>query len=148
MPGASRLIHPLLHPAGRKPVSPGFGSGLFPKRPRWPLRKEQEPTTMINHRTVPPHTHTGHKSHKQIKAQCKALGLTFRDTLWQEDRSDHVIVEGGGARVYYNTFNGCFFGTTDLGVEFSCETSAYDAEPWFQTLLDFFLEGRKEGVPS
>jgi hypothetical protein len=50
MPGASRLIHPLIHPAGRKPVSRGFGSGLFPKRPRWPLRKEQEPT-MPNHHT-------------------------------------------------------------------------------------------------
>jgi hypothetical protein len=99
---------------------------------------------MLNHRTIPPHTHLGCKTYEQIKAQCQALGLTLKDKLYSADHADHVIIEGGGARVYYNTTNGVFFGTTDLGVEFASDNNAHDHEPWFQTLLDFFLVGRIE----
>lgn len=102
---------------------------------------------MINHRTVP-HTHIRCKSFEEIKAQCEVLGLTLKSKLYTDDHADHVMVEGGGARVYYNTTNGVFFGTTDLGVEFASDSDAHDHEPWFQTLLDFFLVGRIEVKPS
>ena len=95
-------------------------------------------------RAKPKLTHTGHKNYEQIKAQCKQLGITLNDKLYKEGNSDFVFLEGGGARVYYSSFNGRFFGTTDLGVEFSSDSTEHDHEPWFQTLLDFFLEGRKE----
>lgn len=89
-------------------------------------------------------THTRHKSYEEIKAQCEQLGLSFNDTLYKSWESDHVVIEGGGARVLYDTFNGRFFGKTDTGVVFHLDTTEHDAEPWFQALLDFFLAGRKE----
>lgn len=98
-------------------------------------------------RAKPPTTHTGHKSFDEIKAQCEQLGLVFRDKA-HKDGSDFVIVEGGGARVYFNTITGFFFGTTDTGVVFNNENTDHDHEPWFQQLLDFFLVGRKTEVPS
>ncbi len=84
-------------------------------------------------------THQWHKSYDQIKEQCIQLGLTLTDRLYLQGQSDYVIVEGGGARVYYSSSTGHFFGTTDQGVQFDNYNSDHDHEPWLQTLLDFFL---------
>lgn len=99
-------------------------------------------------RATPPRTHTGHKSYDQIKAQCKQLGLTLRDTLYRDGSSNFVVIEGGDARVHYCTSNGHFFGFTDQDVKFDSDNTVHDQEPWFQQLLDFFLEGRKEAMPT
>lgn len=93
-------------------------------------------------------THQWHKSYDQIKEQCIQLGLTLSDSLYLKGQSDYVIVEGGGARAYYSSSNGHFFGTTDQGVEFDCFNATHDGEPWFQTLLDFFLWKREQVNPD
>lgn len=83
-------------------------------------------------------TFARHKTLREIRAQCRALGLALNDHLWRSRGHDHVCIEGGGARVLYNTFNGRFFGATDQGVEFSSDNQAQEDRPWFQTLLGFF----------
>lgn len=90
----------------------------------------------------------GHKTAEQIKAQCTQLGLKFYDQLYQDHKSDFVVIEGGGARAYYSDFNGTFFGTTDTGIEFDSRETAHEGEQWFQDLLDFFMVVRAEVKPS
>jgi hypothetical protein len=88
------------------------------------------------------------KSYDQIKQQCIALGLQLSDRLYLEGKSDFVILEGGGAMVFYNSTTGYFFGTTDQGVEFDNTQVDHEQEPWFQTLLDFFLWQQELTVPD
>ncbi|MFN4360506.1 MAG: hypothetical protein ACK4F4_07260 [Hylemonella sp.] len=80
----------------------------------------------------------GTKTLAQIRAQCRAQGLKFDDRLHREDQSDYVVVQGGGAKVLFNTFNGRFFGTTPDGVKFNSDLTTHENKPWFQGLLRFF----------
>lgn len=79
----------------------------------------------------------GHRSFDQIAAQCKEQGLAFECANYVLRGSDYVGVFSGGVRVLYNTSNGRFFGTHLDGRRFS-ESSAFDGEPWFDALLNFF----------
>lgn len=83
-------------------------------------------------------TFAGNKSLKAIKAQCVAQGVTFDDRMYRKQGSDHVVVEGGGCRVLFSTFNGNFFGTTPDGTTFDSRETLHEDEPWFQALLSFF----------
>lgn len=78
------------------------------------------------------------KTLKEIKAQCKRLSLSFDDYLYRKHGHDHVCIRGGGAMVLYSSPTGNFFGTTDKGVQFDSKSDEHEAEPWFQTLLEFF----------
>jgi hypothetical protein len=87
----------------------------------------------------------GFKSVYQIRAQCQAEGVPI-DTTFYDDGADHIAVgsEGNGI-VFYNAFNGRFFGTTPEGVHFSSD-EALDGTPWFDALLAFFFYGPKAGA--
>lgn len=80
----------------------------------------------------------GNKTLDQLRAQCAALGLELDTRLYDTEGYDHFVVRGGGGKVFYNTFNGRFFGTTDSGVQFSSDETEHEAENWFQQLLSFF----------
>jgi hypothetical protein len=82
----------------------------------------------------------GVKTLEQIRAQVDQSGGAVRlnSNLHDKKGHDHVLLEGGGARVLFNTFNGRFFGTTDKGVEFNSDSAEWDSEPWMQALLQFF----------
>lgn len=79
-----------------------------------------------------------HKSHDEIRRQCRMQRLHFMDTKYRLHGSDFVTVSGGGADVFYNVASGWFFGTTPAGVEFSSNDTKHDSKPWMQALLQFF----------
>lgn len=91
-------------------------------------------------------TFAGNKSLEQIKAQCNAAGVEFDDSRWRVNGDDYVVVSGGGAEVFFNTFNGRFFGTTPDGIAFSSDDKL-DGAPWFDALLNFFYVA-KAGATS
>lgn len=80
-----------------------------------------------------------HKSYDEIKAQCKALGLTLNDRNFKRGW-DNIVVTGEGAAVLYNTFNGRFSGSTNHQEVFNSNQDR--KEPWFLTLLDFFYTNK------
>lgn len=82
----------------------------------------------------------GNRSYTEIKALCKANGLTVDDTAYREQFMDSITVIGGGAKVVYNTFNGRFSGVTPDGKHFFSSSTKYENEPWFQALLVFFYK--------
>lgn len=79
-----------------------------------------------------------HLSYTELKKACALQGLNLNATKYLIDGWDTVVVEGGGARVIYNTFNGNFFGTTPEGMEFDSQSAEHDGHDWFQALLNFF----------
>lgn len=80
----------------------------------------------------------GNKTLEQLRAQCAALNLELDTLRHDQDGDDHIVVRGGGAEVFFSTFNGKFFGTTDTGVAFDSDSTEHEEEPWFQQLLSFF----------
>lgn len=83
----------------------------------------------------------GTKSLEVIQAQCVAQGLVLNRQRYDEG-DDFVTVhspQAPGAVVFFNTFNGRFFGTTHTGLEFRSDQEL-DELPWFSALLDFFME--------
>jgi hypothetical protein len=80
----------------------------------------------------------GSKTLEQIRAQCDAAGLALDAERHEKNGDDHVVVRGGGGEVFYRTFNGRFFGTTDTGIEFNSDSTEHEQAPWFQQLLAFF----------
>lgn len=83
-------------------------------------------------------TFAGIKHLIDIRDQCRAEGLLWDDKAFRTRGSDHIVISGGGARVFFNTFNGRFFGTTDTGVSFNSDSTEHEECPWFQSLLAFF----------
>lgn len=73
-----------------------------------------------------------------IRDQCKAAGVCINDTLFTKGQSDYIVLEGGNARVLFNTVNGRFFGETPDGTEFNSDKSKHEQCEWFQKLLAFF----------
>lgn len=77
-----------------------------------------------------------HRSVPEIRELCERDGVTLQDQRFMLG-SDFVRLEGGGAWVMYNTFNGQFWGETPDGVKFGSQKTTHDSEPWFQALLSF-----------
>lgn len=91
----------------------------------------------------------GNRPLKQIKDQCEAQGLHFDDLAYRVRGHDHVVITGGGARVFYNTFNGRFFGEAWFDppgqlVHFNSDSTEHEKRPWFQALLSFFYVNKGE----
>lgn len=84
-------------------------------------------------------TFARHKSVDEILGQCSAGGIPIDISKYVKDGHDHIVVGAEPAVVFYNTFNGRFFGTTPEGVSFSSD-SELDGTPWFDALLNFFYE--------
>lgn len=63
------------------------------------------------------------------------------------DNTDLVTCrESDRGWVFYNSFNGRFFGRTDKGVAFDSSSTRHEHEPWFQALLSFFYVEKQESV--
>ncbi len=86
-------------------------------------------------------TFQGIKSCDTIKAQCAANGWAVNTDRHESAGDDHISFsfrhDGLSAEVFYNTFNGRFFGTTGTGKKFNSNCADLDGEPWFAALLDF-----------
>ena len=86
------------------------------------------------------------RTYDEIVAACKTQGLALGDLLYRRRGDNTITVEGGGCRVYYNTFNGHFFGTAAVLfpsgsvrlLDFDSCSTTYEDAPWFQGLLSFF----------
>lgn len=84
----------------------------------------------------------GPKMIELIRAQCALQELVCDSTLYDQERSDYIIVFSPIAplgKVFYSDLTGRFFGTNDHGVMFD-SAQPLDDEPWFIALLDFFME--------
>lgn len=85
-------------------------------------------------------TFKGSKRLDVILRQCRKQKVHV-DRKQFDKGADHIVLEKGGAQVFYNTFNGRFFGAAMIGeslVKFNSDASVFDKKPWFQALLDFF----------
>lgn len=80
----------------------------------------------------------GTKPLQVIRDQCKAALVDINDSLFKKGESDYIVLEGGGARLLFNTVNGSFFGTTPDGVKFDSSSTQHEQCEWFQQLLSFF----------
>lgn len=81
----------------------------------------------------------GLKTLDAILALCQRDGVTVDMGRYAEGM-DTVKLEGGGAHVFLNTFNGKFWGVTPWGAEFDSQLTTHESEAWFQSLLMFFYE--------
>lgn len=84
----------------------------------------------------------GNKTRDQVKTQCVAAGIEFDESQYKRG-SDYTAIRGGGAVVFWSSFNGRFFGTTDESVEFASDDASLDGTPWFDALLAFFYTEKK-----
>ena len=86
-------------------------------------------------------TFQGIKNSDAIKAQCVANGWAVNTDRHESAGDDHISFtfqhDGMSAKVFYNAFNGRFFGTTDAGKKFNSNDTDLDSELWFAALLDF-----------
>lgn len=82
------------------------------------------------------------KTYEEIKAQCDAQKLALADVHFRAG-GDTLVVSGGGGRVFFNAFNGKFFGNTPDGKHFRSSESYFEEEPWFKALLNFFYVEKK-----
>lgn len=93
-------------------------------------------------------TFQGIKNCDAIKAQCVANGWDVNTELHESAGDDHIsfTFQHGdqSAKVFYNTFNGRFFGTTDAGKQFNSNNADLDGEPWFAALLAFVYVSNKQ----
>lgn len=80
-----------------------------------------------------------HKTSDEVIKQCAEQGIYLNMERYSQG-SDYITV-GTHEKGYavYSVVNGRFFGKTDSGIEFSSDDTCYDAEPWMQALLNFFL---------
>lgn len=83
-----------------------------------------------------------------IREQCKSDGISFNDALHKKLASDYIVIEGGGAHVFLNGFNGTFFGTTPDGINFNSSSTEHESCDWFQQLLKFFYVEKTQEVPQ
>ncbi|KAB8037391.1 hypothetical protein [Janthinobacterium aquaticum] len=84
----------------------------------------------------------GPKSIELIRAQCLLQQLVCDSTLFDQEKSDYIIVfspKAPEAKVFYTDVNGRFFGRNDRGYEFTSEFPL-DGTDWFDALLAFFNE--------
>lgn len=105
-----------------------------------------------------PKKFTRHKSYAEIKAQCKEQGLYFGSWLYDQGRSDFVVVcrkqsdtTNGEGFVFFNLYSGRFHGETNkiLGsaIVFN-ESSQLDGTPWYDALLEFFFASTPKQAPA
>lgn len=95
-----------------------------------------------------------HKTHDEIREQCRRQGVPFDDYGWRKRGDDHIVIgKRGQGHVLYSTWNGKFFGRTPGGpkvpewphdMEFSSDGTKFDGQPWFDALLIFFYAMRGE----
>lgn len=83
------------------------------------------------------------KSVEEIRKQCEELGVNI-DTEGYMRGLDHIVLSSPGVQVFYNSFNGHFFGSVSsttrvvlLTTHFTHE-SELDGTSWFDALLNFF----------
>ena len=93
----------------------------------------------------------GHKSSKEIIAQCAAQGIAI-NTEKYDAGGDHLVValagpEGAPVNVLYNVVNGRFFSAPAKGQGFDSD-QLLDAEPWFAAMLEFFYTETIEQNPA
>lgn len=89
----------------------------------------------------------GPKSFDLIRAQCVLQQLVCESTLFDQGKSDYIIVfspKAPEAKVFYSDVNGRFFGRNDRGYEFTSEFPL-DGTDWFDALLAFFNEPLSAG---
>lgn len=82
------------------------------------------------------------KSVELIRAQCLLQQLVCDSTLFDQGKSDYIIVFSPAApeaKVFYCDLQGRFFGHNDQGEAFSSD-EPLDGTPWFDALLAFFNE--------
>jgi len=84
----------------------------------------------------------GVKPRDVVLAQCRAQSVKVDDFRYRKMGSDWTTLSKGGCTVIWCSFNGRFMGTTPDGIEFSESSTQYEAEPWYQQLLEFFYEGK------
>ena len=88
------------------------------------------------------------KTVKEIRTQCKAQGVPLEDSDYKFHSDDYIVVgTPGQGHVFYNTYNGNFFGQTPHGPKtkewpartpFQSYTDKFEKEKWFRALLAFF----------
>jgi hypothetical protein len=81
----------------------------------------------------------GNRRLADILASAKAQSVSVNKSFYDKG-GDTISFWGGGFTVYYNTFNGNFFGTTPDNLRFSSDSELHEKQPWFQALLNFFYE--------
>jgi hypothetical protein len=81
-------------------------------------------------------TYKRHITIDELRERCAIYGIPLNTVRYDEDGHDHVVVGEEPYPVYYNSFNGSFFGWR-VGVYFSSDQNL-DQEPWFAAWLDFF----------
>jgi len=83
-------------------------------------------------------TFTRHRSINELKAECKKRRWRFNQSEYNKG-SDHVwfIFHVGrvSGKVFFNSFNGRFFGQINNGTRFSSDETTHEDKPWFKTLL-------------
>ncbi len=82
----------------------------------------------------------GSKRFEIIVTQCEQQGVAL-DRKRFDQGADHIVLKKGGATVFYNTFNGRFFGSAMIGkrtVTFNSDSERHTGAPWFNALLEFF----------
>ena len=82
----------------------------------------------------------GKRKTSDVVAAARAQGVAVDLAKWHAG-SDYIVfgtIELG--RVFYNTFNGRFFGATPEGLKFDSSSTTHENEPWFQQLLRFFYK--------
>lgn len=90
----------------------------------------------------------GPKTIELIRAQCLLQQLVCDSTLFDQGKSDYIIVfspKAPEAKVFYSDVNGRFFGRNDRGYEFTSEVPL-DGTDWFDALLAFFNEPLPAGA--
>jgi len=82
-----------------------------------------------------------HKTIDEIKQACAVAGFAINTDRYDTQGSDHVTIlfafEGKAYTVFYNTFNGRFFGVQPNGSRFDSGNAGLDDEPWFLELMTF-----------
>ena len=89
-------------------------------------------------------TFVRHRNIRELRRKCRDRGFYFND--WNYKAGNDTIsfcpvLDGKNITVYYNTFNGRFWGEvwiTDLiPQKFTSDDASLDGEKWFSELLKF-----------
>lgn len=84
-----------------------------------------------------------HRTVDEIKKLGKKRGFTVNTQRHDRHGDDHIVIHGEFAGhtlpVLYSSVNGRFFGELPSGDMFSSDDTAFDGQPWFDAMLNFFL---------
>lgn len=84
-----------------------------------------------------------HRTVAEVKTLGKKMGFTINTQRYDRNGDDHIVIHGDFVGhelpVLYNCVNGRFFGELPDGEMFSSDSTAFDGQPWFDAMLNFFL---------